>query len=133
MKTIICIMLLLPTIAMAGEGSFISCLCAGGKVDGAGTGVKVLRDGHIFRIVKHKNFPTPIEIPAGVNPAAAAKIFTLAETNGFLDSTNNRGKCFITYHSTDKDHIVQKSSHAPQPVKDLFAELQTVHRSLAGK
>lgn len=121
-----------PALAMAGGDDFISYLCTDG-VEQSATGFKVLRNGHVFRLLKHKDTQNPIQIPVGVNLDSATKIFTLAETNGFLDANYDHGKCTTTYHSSNKEHVVQSGGKGPKSISALFKELQTLHRSVVEK
>ncbi len=123
------LVILYPAIAVAEGSNYISYLCTN-NVEQGGSGFKIMRDGKLLKLMKLGNVQIPVEIPVGEDSASTARLFNLAETNGFLDSGYDRGKCSIMYHSPSREHVVRYANKAPKPIKELFEELQALHRSV---
>jgi hypothetical protein len=133
MKSLFVLLLLsFPVLAYAETNNSLSYFCSAGKGE-LGTGIKILSDGRIFKIIKSKDMPNTIELEVGVDSNATAKIFSLTESNGFFESSYNHGKCSVTYHSPEKNHFVRYGAKAPKPIKEVFEQLQNLHRSAAEK
>jgi hypothetical protein len=82
---IVFVLVLHQAPAVAGQDYFIEESCGGGFTGGSG-GIRICRDGRISDVIK-KSYDMPAnEILVGEDANAAAKVFTLPESNGFLDT-----------------------------------------------
>lgn len=131
----VCVLVLHQAPAIAGQDYFMEEGCGGGFTGGSSS-IRIYRDGRIFDIVR-KSYDMPAdERLVGKDANAAGRLFTLAESNGFLETKLDNYEnwtCFITYHSPLKDHSVHCGGScvdAPRPVMELSSEIKKLRSSL---
>lgn len=122
MKLICCFLVLFsPSLALAESDTFISYLCHGK------TGIKIWNDGNVNILHRLEGGKEVVQLPVGTYLDSTAKIFALVESGDFLKSNYEKGKCLITYHTPEIEHIVTYNAKAPKAVQDVFGELQTLY------
>ena len=123
------------TPAFAGQEYYIEEVCGGGFTGGS-SGIRIHRDGRIFDMRQNSYDMPAEELFIGRDADAAARLFALAESNGFLATRLDRHEnwtCSITYRSPAKKHRVQcggSCANAPGPVAELSDELNKLNRKI---